>query len=344
MSSSEARAGRSVRGHRARGSGAALVALLACLTALSISACGSSDSSPRTHADRTASGNASQRAARRAEKRSEQRQRSRERRAKARARARQRQRRRQARREAHQRQLAALGCPSSSNVLQGVYHPDRLVVRDPCRRVTGTVDDVRDEEDGDIHILVRLDSQHRSMLMSNNYSVQDGDLVVEFMPRDYAHLPRPSIGDRLTLVGAYVDDSEHGWAELHPVWAVSANGGPVNRSGPQFGGSPAYALSSNALATCHTNTGARCHGYTGEVAPPPDGEGSGSPGNGGSSPSSGGGGGGSCTPGYSPCIPPGSDVDCQGGTGDGPRYIAGPVQVTGSDPYGLDGDGNGVGC
>ncbi|HJQ01302.1 MAG TPA: hypothetical protein VJ851_06870 [Jatrophihabitans sp.] len=51
-----------------------------------------------------------------------------------------------------------------------------------------------------------------------------------------------------------------------------------------------------------------------------------------------------CTPGYSPCIPPGPDVDCAGGSGDGPRYVQGPVYVTGSDPYGLDGDGNGIGC
>jgi PASTA domain len=48
--------------------------------------------------------------------------------------------------------------------------------------------------------------------------------------------------------------------------------------------------------------------------------------------------------GYSPCIPPGPDVDCAGGTGDGPRYVSGPVTITGSDPYGLDGDGDGVGC
>jgi resuscitation-promoting factor RpfB len=48
--------------------------------------------------------------------------------------------------------------------------------------------------------------------------------------------------------------------------------------------------------------------------------------------------------GYSPCIPPGPDVDCAGGTGDGPRFVSGPVRVTGSDPYGLDGDGNGIGC
>ena len=51
-----------------------------------------------------------------------------------------------------------------------------------------------------------------------------------------------------------------------------------------------------------------------------------------------------CTPGYDPCIPPGPDVDCAGGGGDGPRYIDGPVYVTGSDPYGLDRDRDGVGC
>lgn len=53
-----------------------------------------------------------------------------------------------------------------------------------------------------------------------------------------------------------------------------------------------------------------------------------------------------CTPGYNPCIPPGDDVDCAGGTGNGPRYVDGPVYVdhSGGDPYGLDSDGDGVGC
>ena len=48
--------------------------------------------------------------------------------------------------------------------------------------------------------------------------------------------------------------------------------------------------------------------------------------------------------GYSPCLPPGADVDCAGGSGDGPRYVQGPVYVTGSDPYDLDRDGDGVAC
>jgi hypothetical protein len=55
-------------------------------------------------------------------------------------------------------------------------------------------------------------------------------------------------------------------------------------------------------------------------------------------------GGGNCTPGYDPCLPPASDYDCAGGEGDGPEYATGPIRVTGSDPYGLDADGDGVAC
>jgi hypothetical protein len=50
-----------------------------------------------------------------------------------------------------------------------------------------------------------------------------------------------------------------------------------------------------------------------------------------------------CTAGYSPCLPPASDYDCLGGTGDGPEFT-GLVRVTGSDPYGLDSDNDGFGC
>jgi hypothetical protein len=54
---------------------------------------------------------------------------------------------------------------------------------------------------------------------------------------------------------------------------------------------------------------------------------------------------GSCDPNYSgACVPIDSDVDCAGGSGNGPSYVAGPVQVIGNDIYGLDRDGNGTGC
>lgn len=49
-----------------------------------------------------------------------------------------------------------------------------------------------------------------------------------------------------------------------------------------------------------------------------------------------GGGRNNCMAGYSPCLPVVSDLDC--------GEINGPVRVTGSDPYRLDADGDGIGC
>jgi hypothetical protein len=51
-----------------------------------------------------------------------------------------------------------------------------------------------------------------------------------------------------------------------------------------------------------------------------------------------------CDSNYSGCVPIASDVDCAGGSGNGPAYVSGPVQVIGSDIYGLDRDGDGWGC
>ena len=51
-----------------------------------------------------------------------------------------------------------------------------------------------------------------------------------------------------------------------------------------------------------------------------------------------------CDPNYSGCVPIASDVDCAGGSGNGPAYVQGPVRVIGGDPYGLDRDNDGVGC
>lgn len=52
-----------------------------------------------------------------------------------------------------------------------------------------------------------------------------------------------------------------------------------------------------------------------------------------------------CDPNYSgQCVPIASDVDCAGGSGNGPAYITGTVRVVGSDIYGLDRDHDGIGC
>ncbi len=53
----------------------------------------------------------------------------------------------------------------------------------------------------------------------------------------------------------------------------------------------------------------------------------------------------SCDPNYTgACVPVASDVDCAGGSGNGPAYVKGPVTVIGDDVYGLDADDDGIGC
>ncbi|MEV1329880.1 G5 domain-containing protein [Micromonospora costi] len=53
----------------------------------------------------------------------------------------------------------------------------------------------------------------------------------------------------------------------------------------------------------------------------------------------------SCDPNYSGvCVPIASDVDCAGGSGDGPKYVDGPLRVIGRDIYDLDRDGDGIAC
>ncbi len=53
-----------------------------------------------------------------------------------------------------------------------------------------------------------------------------------------------------------------------------------------------------------------------------------------------------CHPSYDKCLDPDArDYDCKGGRiMDGPLFVEGPIEVTGPDPFELDGDGNGIGC
>jgi beta-lactam-binding protein with PASTA domain len=54
----------------------------------------------------------------------------------------------------------------------------------------------------------------------------------------------------------------------------------------------------------------------------------------------------SCDPSYPDvCLDPNAvDYDCAGGSGDGPKYVEGPIRVLPPDPFGLDSDGDGRGC
>jgi len=129
-------------------------------------------------------------------------------------------------------QATPLQC--DQNLWQFVYHPNRLQVLNPCLSVTGAVDEVRQEPDGDLHVRFRLDQQFASLLNEKNISSQQGDLVLE--PICQLHVTQadavapckpysgpffqPQVGQRYLVWGAHVNDAEHGWNELHPITSM----------------------------------------------------------------------------------------------------------------------------
>ncbi len=155
--------------------------------------------------------------------------------------------------------------------LAGVYLSGRLRLVDRCRTVTGTVDCLKVEPDGDIHLRLRLDPQFAGLLKPANAIQVCADqpgphLVVEIIPQRPQGIlfrtnnadaggfidPRtPAPGDHISVSGPYVIDTnilhrvlyqgraaENG-AEIHPAWAIRvdrpAQPGQPNQFGPEFG-------------------------------------------------------------------------------------------------------------
>ncbi|MHB8585726.1 MAG: hypothetical protein ACYDDF_07810 [Thermoplasmatota archaeon] len=118
-----------------------------------------------------------------------------------------------------------------------VYNPDRLQVQRTCATVSGTVDRVLSEADGDIHIRLRLDAANATLINSANQQDQYGDLVVEVICANAvtqtdaqaacsgftSHITVPAEGSHVRVLGAYVLDTDHGWEEIHPVTRIQSS-------------------------------------------------------------------------------------------------------------------------
>jgi hypothetical protein len=117
-----------------------------------------------------------------------------------------------------------------------VYNPSRLQVVDQCRTVSGVIDSIRTEKDGDYHIRVKLDPEFSDLINSANVNGQFGDLVMEpicvnpvTQPSAIAacqdfhqNIDIPPVGSHVEITGSYVLDNEHGgWAEIHPVTSIT---------------------------------------------------------------------------------------------------------------------------
>jgi hypothetical protein len=106
--------------------------------------------------------------------------------------------------------------------LAGVYRPQRLIVKSRCRVAVGTVRKVKFEEyDGDVHVDLRVDSGYEKLLADGNSRI-GGNLVVEIIPQDRSRVALPAEGARIEVAGPWVEDTTHGWNEIHPAWWVSA--------------------------------------------------------------------------------------------------------------------------
>jgi uncharacterized protein YraI len=126
-----------------------------------------------------------------------------------------------------------------------VYHPQRLIVKNQCQSVTGTIvdatngkipDGVRHEADGDTHGWLKLDPEFESLLNAGNISDEGGNLVFEIVcrfPVSQAdakaacqnftdHVTLPPVGSHVRIVGTYVQDIFHAkWMEIHPVTSIA---------------------------------------------------------------------------------------------------------------------------
>jgi hypothetical protein len=117
-----------------------------------------------------------------------------------------------------------------------VYNPSRLQVVDHCKTVSGVIDSVRTEPDGDYHIRLKLDPQFSDLINSANVNGQYGDLVAEPICVNpvtqidaisscqsfHQNIVIPPIGTHVKVTGSYVRDNQHGgWAEIHPVTSIS---------------------------------------------------------------------------------------------------------------------------
>ena len=119
-----------------------------------------------------------------------------------------------------------------------VYSPERLQVIDECMEVTGTVEEVSNESDGDFHIGLKLDEPYSDLINRENVDNQNGDLVVEAVCAVKAAQPFamracqgfsssitvPPVGAHVKVTGSYVLDTNHGWMEIHPVSRIEVAG------------------------------------------------------------------------------------------------------------------------
>lgn len=164
--------------------------------------------------------------------------------------------------------------------LPHVYNPDRLKVLNPCVTVTGTVDLVRSEADGDYHVRLHLEPGQlcagQNCLDATNMSQQAGDLVVEPVCEHsisqadavsacsgYHNTEMvPPVGTHTTVTGPWVLDQDHGWNEIHPAEMIDSSSMPTGSAPPPAPAPATFSVTITAsqygYVAAKTSPGAVC--------------------------------------------------------------------------------------
>jgi hypothetical protein len=125
---------------------------------------------------------------------------------------------------------------------------DRLKILDSCKTITGTIVSMVPKPDGDYHIQVKLDPGQSNLLNAKNRKAkggQHGYLVIEPICQKRPTQPtalkggpctgfrqvlpalvqfrkdlKKHIGTHVEVTGAFINDMEHGWNEIHPITSI----------------------------------------------------------------------------------------------------------------------------
>ena len=121
-----------------------------------------------------------------------------------------------------------------SALWEHVWDSSRLEVIDKCKEVTGTIEELSAQDDGDAHMLLKLDAGQENLLKPKNITKKEGDLVIEVICANEItkkkakepcegylnQIKLPETGQHVKVTGSYVIDSNNGWAEIHPVTKI----------------------------------------------------------------------------------------------------------------------------
>ncbi|MEK7328111.1 MAG: hypothetical protein AAB217_22945, partial [Chloroflexota bacterium] len=90
----------------------------------------------------------------------------------------------------------------------------------PCLTVTGVVVETSRSADGNFTFRLRVDLAYNWTLNDVNRSRLRNYLQIEITPADQGTVATPTIGARIAVTGAYVEDIARGWNAIHPTWQI----------------------------------------------------------------------------------------------------------------------------